>query len=334
MKKSGEQIKSAVTHVLFVLILLGSIYFIVETSPAITGHAVIEPEEAKSKLESALSSSALFSQVMQGSICIVINDPEQPISLQATKSSSAWTVSETTGYCSGFNFEDVIIQFSSYDAFLNIVDNPTPRAIANGAISRDFEILQSRYVELGGNVVCDATFKVKFCPALVTTASNEQLIDADLTCCIDKLTSEERDLLEQHLQEGNFKDEIGILEQPSGFAGLNISMNILMLGGAGAVVIMLIIATMLIKGKGKQQASAKTDAGPVHQPYMQQPVMQNTAIELPPAENPEIKELKNYVVSALSEGYSQDDIRAYLVGIGWDVKTADRVITEAQKGAQ
>jgi len=232
------------------------------------------------------------------------------------------------GFCTGEQSEDIIIQFSDYDKFSRIMDDPSPRNVANAALNREFEIVPSRYVELGGNVVCDATFKVKYCGALNSVATPDQLIDGDMVCCIDKLTSSQKKLLEQHMEEGNFKDEIGILQQPSGgimaFATLT---NIIALGGI--LIVIILIAVLVSRGKGKSSAPKPssttssmptTPAMPAQQPYY-----------APQAEAPEVTELKNYVRQAIGEGYQVDEIRSHLLEIGWDEATADKVIGEASQ---
>jgi len=86
MKKEGDKAKSYAVHAVFVIIVVMSVYFILTSSPTMTGHAVLDAATAKAKLESALASSAMFGQLQQASICVVINDPGQPLSLQAGKS--------------------------------------------------------------------------------------------------------------------------------------------------------------------------------------------------------------------------------------------------------
>ncbi|MBW2967533.1 hypothetical protein KY362_03535 [Candidatus Woesearchaeota archaeon] len=252
MKKAGEKVKSAAAHIVFVALLIVGLYFAVSTVPSLTGHAVLDATTAKAKLESALQSTSMFSQVAQGSICIAINDPEQPLSLQAKKTAEGWTVSEMVGYCSGLNNEDLVVQFPDYDSFSQIVDNPSPRNIAGGAIRQDYHVLPSKYVERGGNVLCDATFKVKFCGALKNMASAEQLIDADLTCCLDTLTRDQKKLLQQHLEDGNYKDEIGLVEESPG------GMNTIIMAGIGGLVLVLLIGAVAVMMKGKGKSSKDT----------------------------------------------------------------------------
>jgi hypothetical protein len=327
MKKAGEKEKSIVVHVVFIALVILGVSFILQTAVNLTGYAVLDATTAKAKLETALSSSALFSQLQQASICVVINDPTQPLSLEAIKSSTGWAVTETTGYCAGLTSEDIVVQFSTYDSFSKIVDNPSPMNIANGAISQDYQILQSRYVELGGNVICDAAFKVKYCGALKTMSTPDQLIDGDLTCCIDRLTSSQKKLLEQHLQEGNFRDEIGILEQPGAsavFMGMSLTM-LLSIGGAVFVLIIIIVA-VLAKGK---KAPSGMGAAPAMPTMPTTPTMPAMRAAQPQREDPQITDLRNYVAGALGQGYAPDEVRTHLLEIGWDSNTADKVIMEA-----
>jgi hypothetical protein len=335
MEKAGEKAKSFVVHALFVIMVAIGLYFIATSSVNLTGYVVLDASTAKAKLESALSSSALFSQITQSSICVVINDPEQPLSLQAVKSSTGWEVSEMVGYCSGLREEDVVVQFPDYDSFSKIVDNPSPRNIANGARDRDFEILESRYVELGGNVVCDSMFKAKYCTALETMATPEQLIESDLVCCIDEITRSQKKLLEQHLQEGAFEDETGVLEQPSGIAGLSMTTSVIIL--VVIVIVVLGIGVGVVMSRGKPKAAAgKAGAaagGALGGAAPGIPTVPGAGA-VPPVESPEVTQLRNYVTQVIGQGYTAEEIKTHLLEIGWDQATADKVLAEAQARVQ
>jgi len=365
-QKAGEKVKAFLTHMIFVTIVMFGLYFIITSTVSLTGHAVLDAETAGSKLQSALDSSSVFGMVQQSSMCVVIGDPEAPLSLQAMKSSTGWDVTESTGYCTGMSSEDVVVQFPDYNSFSKMVDNPSPRNIAQGAINRDYEILRSRYVELGGNVICDAAFKVKYCGALNTMATPEQLIEGDLACCIDKLTKSQRQLLEQHLQEGNYNDEIGILEQPSGaLGGMSMTTSIIILAVIIVIVVGIVAGVMMKGGKSKKPAPKKgtgklTDkgavgagtrgvpGGPAGAPGAALPSTPSMSPETPmslggttlqhpqpePAESPQVAELRDYIKSVLIEGYAPDEIRTHLLEIGWDSGTADKVIGEAYYQAQ
>ncbi|MBW2965186.1 hypothetical protein KY363_07045 [Candidatus Woesearchaeota archaeon] len=341
MKKAGEKAKSFAVHAVFVLLVLGSLYFIAANSPSITGHAVLNASTAKAKLETALESTSMFSKVSVASICVVINDADQPLSLQAVKDSTGWTVSEMKDFCTGSTFEDIIVQFADYDSYSSVVDNPSPRAIASAAQDETFEILPSKYVEQGGNVLCDSLFKTQYCTALSDMASDDLLIEADLSCCIDQMTSAQKKLLEQHLQDGDYEDEQKVLEQPTTIAG----MSLLTIGGlGGAALILIVVIIIVLKGHGSPKPSVKPSvpsagmpgAMPAGTPQgMGMPgSMPQQMMRPPPREDPQITELRNYVVGAMSEGYTWDQLKTHLLEIGWDEQTADKVVTEAYQRLQ
>ena len=334
MKKKGEKLKSFALHGLFVVMTLMGIYFIVTSSVSITGHAVLDAQTAKEKLESALSSSAMFNQVSEGSMCIVINDPEQPLSLQAVKSDTGWIVSEMIGFCTGLKSEDVVVQFPDYDSFSDIVDNPSPKNLASGAMNRDFEVLESRFVELGGNVICDEKFTEKYCTALKLTASSTDLIDGDLSCCLDDLSRSEKKLLEQHLNEGNFKDETGVIETAGVISGLGMS-TIIMSGIGLLIAIILVTASVMMRGKEKSSGQAKpADIGVVSATGVTAtPMISGVSNQAEPRTTPskELADLQEYVSQAMTQGYGAEDIRTHLLEIGWDQTTADSVIEKAQE---
>jgi len=329
MKKTGEKAKAAMAHALFIAIIALGLYFIIGSGVSLTGHAVLDAETSKTKLESALSSSAILSTLSASNLCVVINDPEQPLSLKATKSSTGWIVTETTGMCSGAMAEDIVVQFANYDSFSKIVDNPSPRNIAQGAIARDYEILKSKYVELGGNVICDATFKVKYCGVLSTMATPEQLIDGDMACCIDKLTRSQKKLLAEHLQDGAFEDEIGILEEPSGVAGMNMTTSIIILAVFIVVVLGIVVGVVMMKGHKPAKPKASVAKPGAASPSVGTPIMPARPVVSQPAAPDPVVELQQYVTGVMSNGYTPDEIRAHLLEIGWDEATADKVVTEA-----
>lgn len=342
MKKAGDKTKSFLVHGIFIALVILAIIIVVGKEASITGDAVLDAKTAKQGLESALASSSAFSGVLQSSICVIVNDPSDPVVLSAKKSTAGWTVKESSGYCGGFNTEDVIVQFSSYSDFSSIVDNPSPKNIAQAAIKRDFEVLQSKYVELGGNVICDATFKVKYCNSLNAMANSEELIDGDLVCCLDSLSKEQKALLEQHLQQGNFKDEIGLVQESArGGSASILSSSMTLIGGGGLAAILLIIVVMMVlKGKSKPKPLKNSGNVPAGQPGQNPMSGQSTPGSMgvlgaatmggtmQPTEDPQIVELRGYIAQTLMQGYAPEDLKSHLLEIGWDTGTADKVILE------
>ena len=360
MKKEGEASKPHFVRAVFISLIVISLAVMIFYGPNMTGYAILDPDTAQQKLESALQSSSIFSGVLQANLCVVINDPEQPVTLHAQKTTDGWKVTQTTGFCRGLTAEDVVVQFPDYDSYSSIVNNPTPRNIASGAKNQVFPVLESKYVEPGGNVICDAAFKVKYCTALTAMASPEELIEGDLVCCLDTLTKEQRKLLETHLQQGNYKDEIGIIQKPSSTSLF--SSSIAMIGGGGFIAILLIIVfVMMIKGKsgkkipagtaGAVSGSGATSAGetisggavpgigatgigtfqpvPAEAPQTLDAYMMRTS-----SEPPEVTQLRGYVKQVLLQGYDPEQIRGHLIEIGWESDTADKVLLEAYKQAQ
>lgn len=220
--------------------------------------------------------------------------------------------------------EDVVVQFPDYDTFSRLVDSPSPRAISEGAMNGDFEILESKLVELGGNVKCDSMFKAKYCSALESMSTPEQLIEGDLSCCLDELTSSQKKLLQEHLDDSGFEDESGALEESAG-GMMGLSMNMIIFGIAGIGILFMIVAgAVMLKGGKKPSKAATPSATP----------SAGAAPGIPqamPGENPQITELKNYVQQVLTQGYTWDQVRTHLLEIGWDAGTADSVIRDAQQ---
>ncbi|NQU79849.1 hypothetical protein HQ545_08845 [Candidatus Woesearchaeota archaeon] len=341
IKKEGDKLKQYLLHAVFVVVIAIAILFIIDSTSNITGHAVINPEGAQKQLETAFSSSSLFGRVSSASICVVINDAADPATFKAVKSAAGWTVNNDRGLCSGARSEDLIVQFSDYASFSKIVENPSPRNLANGAINRDFEILPSKNVEMGGNVVCDASFKSRFCSVLKLMASSEQLIDGDLSCCLEDITKAQRKQLEEHVAQGSYKDESGILQQPSGVASIMTGMStIIIISIVGVIVLIGAIVGVMLK-KTKKSPKPLTDkslsgiTSPSIGPTMGTTPGFSSGVGIaprpaaPPAEDPGITELRNYVRQALSQGYAQDQVRAHLLEIGWAPATADKILNEA-----
>ncbi|HII72730.1 TPA: hypothetical protein HA265_08295 [Candidatus Woesearchaeota archaeon] len=360
VKKRG---KSFIINSIFVILILTSLVFVLKSQMhSITGYQVLDATTAKTKLESALAQSSFAQMVTQGTLCVAVNDPQQPISFEAVKSGGSWTVTEEDDlFCKGLQSEDVVLLFSNYGDYSSMMDDPSPRNFAQGATVQTFQVLPSRYVELGGNVVCDATFKVKYCDALNQMADADQLIDADLVCCIDSLTRAQRNKLEEHLKEGQYSDEIGILQQPSSGMGTNIIFILIVI----VVVVGGGVAGMKMFGKKKTSPTAAPRAAGMgaampqgyaaEMPGMQVPGMPGeqggAAAGVRPAHagvqaaglaSPEemgrdpfqrqtggSQELEEYAVETLQQGYSPEELLEHFIDQGWDMTTARTAINNA-----
>ncbi len=330
------------TYIMFVLFIIAAIALILK-DPTISGNQVIDPTTARMSLESALNS--MGSSIAGGSLCVAISDAERPMSYKALNMGGSWTVTETDDFfCDGMNSEDFIAVFSSYDSFSRVLNDPSPRSLATAVMTREFEITPSRYMEQGGNVVCDATFKVKYCPALTAMADPEQLIDADLVCCLDSLTKDQKGLLEQHMMDGSYEEEIGILQQPS--AGLDIAslllpivLVVIVLGGLGVFMVvrkshkpsvtknggMPVGSVAGVQPVGSQQIGAQPTSIP-GQPMVGVAGQTGTVAGAQPMAT---QQLMDYTIQVLQQGYTPEELLQHYLEQGWNQGTAMKVINDA-----
>ncbi len=338
IKKRG---KNLIINSLFIILVISSVILMLNTSNKITGMQVLDTTTAKLKLETTLSGLSFAQKVNQGSICVAITDPQQPMSFEAVKTGTGWTITQMDNmFCNGLNSEDFTILFPSYDAYSSVIDNPSPRNLINGAITQKFQILPSRYVEPGGNVICDATFKVKYCDALNQLASPDELIDGDLVCCLDKLTRSQRKKLEEHLAETGNKDEIGILEQPSsGFSmtSLFILIVVLVVIGGGTAGYFLFEKKRPVTGtkatteggeKRKPLSAAVQMSGLAQTQTTQQQQTTAEQTQLSP-EDEQFRQLKEYAYQTMLQGYQPEELLEHFQEQGWDEERARQAINEA-----
>ena len=340
-KKRGRDF---IINSIFIVLVITSLFLIIKSETnSITGMQVLDATTAKLKLETALSSSSFVGMVTQGSMCVVGNDPAQPVSYLAINSGGSWSVTEEDDFfCGGIQSQDFLIMFSSYDDYSRIMDDPSPRNIVNGAVVRTFEILPSRHVEQGGNVICDAAFKVKYCDALKTMSTPDQLIEGDMVCCLDKLTRTQRKQLEKHLLDGAYRDEIGILEQPGG--GINITnmfllVVVLVVLGGGAAGYFLFAKKKSkvesIPAGEKQEMGKSAPAGvqaagmaPMNNGMQRQTTSTNMGVPAG-AQDSQVAQLKQYAYQTLQQGYTPQELYQHFVEQGWDQKTALEAVNEA-----
>jgi hypothetical protein len=363
LKKAAAS--SVLVHFTFLLLILLAIAYVINNTvfDGLTGSAVYDPTTAKTQLETALSSAAFLSNVYTTTFCIAITTPESIESFTVDKQGTTYTVTQTTTeYCGEPYVSDFIIKFNTYDDFVSFTENPSFTYLLTGIDGSTYNLLPSKYVNAGGNVNCDAGFKSKFCSALTPTLSAEQLIDADLSCCIDILTDEQKELLAAHLQQGQYQDEMPVLESPEaqgmGFLGKFMTMTNMIV--IFFVFILLTIGIFVVVSHGRHhaekkmaqtpQASQQAPAGqipsmmqqgtmqmPGQMPsMMQQGTMQQTAMPTAQmqtaqaAEDPSVTQIKQYLNEKLAQGYNPAQIQQHLVTMGWKEDFVNKVFMMIQ----
>ena len=286
----------------FIVLLAVVVAFFIQARPSFTGYATYTPEDAKSLLEQALGAS-LFQGTSSANLCVVIKDSG---SFNVIKDAAGFTATLTQNeYCDGIASEDIIIKFPDYDSFVSLASDPTAARIMEANKQQQFHILPSKLVQSGGNVICDAEFKVKYCSSAGRIGSAEELIQGDLVCCVDTLTTEQKTLLKQHYSEGGFVDESAAAPT------LNIPFSIpfgispkLLAGGVISFCLLLLLLVVVIK------MSSKPKQAPV---------------------DPKLQQLTDYVKQTISEGYQEEQIRQYLLKEGWTEDKVNSAFNDAKK---
>ena len=338
-KMKKEKIKNFAAHFTFLFIVFVVVAFTLQHSLSITGYQTLNASTSSEvlinsatvyslKLQTALSSSAFANLVSSASLCLVINDPANYDSYRAVKTSSGWQVSQTTGLCNGVYGEDLIVQFNKLSSFVNLIANPSPKTIINGRGGASYYILPSKFIKSGGDVVCDANFKSKFCSALKTSATATQLIGGDMSCCLGTLTKEQKKLLQQHINTKGFTDETGIVTKqvPGSTKSTDlvskIKNNIVFLG-LFIVVGIFIGVGLFMFGKKKPPVIKKEDGANVN--------IFTSAMEISTqTQDPRLVQLQQYVSQTLAQGYTEEQVKQILLSQGWDQGTLDAVMNSAR----
>ena len=267
-----------------IMMVLGVLYLSLKTGTSFTGNAVYAADEATATLESALNGALFLNGVNTVSACFIISGDEEHV-LKAQKDGGDFTVSESSTSCTGR--EDIILKFNNYDDFVATISDFSVNNLKAGMGGNRFYILPSSHVESGGNVICDATFKANYCDTLTFFGSAEELISGDLSCCMDTLTKDQQKLLAEHLASGLYQNEQPQVESPSS-TGLSTYLFSAIIGMLALLGIAAVVLHM-------------TKKTPVP----------------PPAPDPRIVQLKNYVGKAMAAGYTRDQLYTYLKQQGW-----------------
>ncbi len=118
-------------------------------------------------------------------MCLLIDFGNENIySFDIEKTSGTVEVSESPNsiYCDGLDKEDIVIKYTSYDAFLKSVKSPSCNTFVKGS-GKDFIYFPSKLVKEGGEVICNEEFVEKYCPVVEQCLSNWQLQARGFNCC-------------------------------------------------------------------------------------------------------------------------------------------------------
>ncbi|MBU0461093.1 MAG: hypothetical protein KJ574_00760 [Nanoarchaeota archaeon] len=324
MKKDGEPsaIYKGLAHLIFILFIIYiiTIFFLHPEffgSGKITGYAVYDSTEAKQKIETAFSGASFMNAISNANFCIQIKDNDTEHVFKVRKTPTGISIANSYDYCDGQLQEDVIVKFASYDAFAELMDDFTIFNIVVGMNSFKYQILDSRIIKPGGDVVCDDAFKAKFCNAVSQFGTPEELIEGDLYCCLDAMTNAQRNLLEQHLRDTGFQNEIQpVSETPS--AGFLSSYYFYAILG---VLVLLGVSVFIFRRRPGAKISAPAGAAPSIPPSAAAP-------PIAPPEDPRITALREYVAGTLNAGYSPEQVYQALLQQGWGQDVLNDIFTK------
>ncbi|MBT7902474.1 hypothetical protein HN587_01330 [Candidatus Woesearchaeota archaeon] len=295
MIKKGESTNNFLIHIAFIFFLVLGLVFIIGSGGEITGNLVVDVVQAKTKLGGALNSAAFLKDQQDMSFCVGINSENTtPTWLKATTGQYGWNVEETKEYCAGLNSEELVVKFNDYNSFLETMKSFTPSSLLAGRAGEKFFILESKYVKKGGDVVCDQEFKEKYCNSAITVYSKEELIHADLICCVTDLSEEQQNILNQHQKETGFDNELASQSKKPGFVdGIKKLSLILFL----ALFVMLLVVALVVHQKHIKKIEKLRKSQELH-------VHHKT-------------KLMSFIEDAQSKGYNSGDIRQHLLKLGW-----------------
>ncbi|MBT5022638.1 hypothetical protein HOK51_06355 [Candidatus Woesearchaeota archaeon] len=301
--KEGTTSKNFFIHLAFIVFLVAGLYFILQSDHTITGKAVSNLADARVKLGGALSASPFMKNVDSMNLCVGIGG-EQENWFSAVKGTTGWSVNEAPVFCSGISNEDFIIKFNNFDAFSEIISKFTPGVLLSGRAGNKYYILESRFVQSGGDITCNYDFKQKFCGAVEMMGSAAELIDADLSCCLEDLSNSEKKLLQSHLEQTGFQDETHSLSSPGVVQTLSSLAIYLFL-----VIFVMVGVTILVLHTQHQHKLKKQE------------------VEIT-AHRQKLNQLKTFILQTKNQGYHPVQIKQHLVGLGWDEQTINHAFSE------
>jgi hypothetical protein len=271
--------------------------------PSLTGYAVKQPVNTNQIQVNVLklaTTSELIVQSKPGSrFCIIVPTESGTESFNIDRDSSIKVKKSTNLLCDGQTNEDFIIKYLSAEYFLE--DSKNPAGAKTGHGGKKFYFLPSKYIELGGNVICNLDFQNSYCDSLPNIFSTEELILSDSSCCIkDDLNSMQKKLLLEHYKDSRYTAEDEktkeilekkpIFQMPSATNGFLLILLVCVVIGALVVVYVF---------------HSKDEAQP--------------------------NEAERYLISGLKKGYKIEQLVSALVQNGWEEDELEHLISKVRK---
>ncbi|MFC1691123.1 hypothetical protein ACFL0W_02975 [Nanoarchaeota archaeon] len=304
----------------FVILIILSLFhasitgLAVEDQPSTISDIQKTDQDIKRDLENFIQRFPLTSLAGEGArVCILIPNQGNILSFLVQKESGSPSLSEADYSCGGQFENDFIISYTNLDSFYKHSGDPSCGNLINGGRGVDFYYYPSRLMEQGGIPVCDSEFQQKYCAAVSFCAKEELLMQRQLSCCSEsQLSDEQKTMISGAIDQYGYLSKSAITESPSAmkFSRVNVMLQ------QNYAYLLAIIAFVIIFGVSLEVLHAKKSAAK----KQKQSALSPEAYE----------ELKNYVGSALKQGYDENTMKRFLLSYGWPEDNVNKAIEETR----
>ena len=272
--------------------------FVTFINPAITGHAV--KEETKTDILKLATSSEFIVQSKPGwRFCLIIPTEDGELSYNVDRNYEVEVTLSENYFCDGQSNEDFIVQYLKPEYFASDVNNANFVKAGHGG--KSYYFLPSKYLESGGNVLCNQEFQTNYCEVVDNLLTTEELILSDTSCCITgDLNAIQKKLLIEHYKNENYQAEDektknilekkSVLQLPSSFNGLLLIVLVV-------IIIAAFIVVYVFHNKGQEP-----------------------------------NEAEQYLISGIKKGYQIEKLASELVKNGWNEKEIRALAYKIKKG--
>lgn len=259
-------------------------------NPTITGMAT-RTEEIELKIVELANVTPFLAVTEDADLCVKVEEGEI-YSYHLTKT-------DITTDCTGN--EDFIIKYLSYDDLVRSVNMPTCVNFMEGATGRLYYFLPSRFVHLGGVVTCNADFERKYCAIAKACLKESEMEFMGLDCCANyEFSANQTALLQEYIQETGSREAYRRKDLfNESIAGIMVPLNLK--SGLGMVLSAIVVVVLLVFVFKKAHLAQKEN-----KPY--------------------VKQLHDYVTYTEQLGYTKEQIKQVLLGVGWNQKDVDLVL--------
>ena len=322
--------KEDMRYNMVILFVVVSLMFVVVLFPfdSITGSAVeVDNVQVKQELGSLISEFPLVKYATNADVCFVINIAENiQYSYKVSKRDTSVEITDSPLYCDGAKAEDFIIGYINYDSFKNHVSDTSCSDFKKGN-TKDFYLYLSKFVKAGGDISCTTEFRDKYCASLYYCLSESEMASQGLECCLDLPESQKPTALQAARAGVNANER----ESSPSTRGAGSAGSFIMIAAIALIVVVVlgggVFFVLEMKKKpdskqekgiaaksGKPEMGGKKGAVPVSSKITSKITLPSLLAGIPPDQ---IEEVKEYIKSCDSQGFTKEQIHQALRESGW-----------------